>query len=132
MLLELRRNDRIGLRPIEIEQRLLIAQHNVSRLIDRLETEGFVRRESCPADGRGQIVRIKPAGQSLLKRMWPVYGAAIHWQSGQSRQYPFAGCKFQVSGPRGFTEIPRHLDHRDRRISRRLDCRHLGGSGAAG
>jgi len=76
VLPELRRNDRIGLRPIEIEQRLLIAQHNVSRLIDRLETEGFVRRESCPADGRGQIVRIKPAGQSLLKRMRPVYGAA--------------------------------------------------------
>jgi DNA-binding MarR family transcriptional regulator len=59
---------------IEIEQRLLIAQHNVSRLIDRLETEGLVRRESCSADGRGQIVRIKPAGRSLLKRMWPVYG----------------------------------------------------------
>jgi DNA-binding MarR family transcriptional regulator len=74
VLLELRRNDRIGLRPIEIEQRLLIAQHNVSRLIDRLETEGFVRRESCPAAGRGQIVRIKPAGRSLLKRMCPVYG----------------------------------------------------------
>jgi DNA-binding MarR family transcriptional regulator len=62
---------------IEIEQRLLIAQHNVSRLIDQLETEGLVRRESCSADGRGQIVRIKPAGRSLLKRMGPVYGAAI-------------------------------------------------------
>jgi DNA-binding MarR family transcriptional regulator len=46
---------------IEIEQRLLIAQHNVSRLIDRLETEVLVRRESCPADGRGQIDWIKPA-----------------------------------------------------------------------
>jgi DNA-binding MarR family transcriptional regulator len=34
-----------------------------------------VRRESCPADGRGQIVRIKPADRSLLKRMWPVYEA---------------------------------------------------------
>ena len=36
-----------------------------------------MRRESCPADGRGQIVRIKPAGRSLLKRMWRIYGAAI-------------------------------------------------------
>ncbi len=42
-----------------------------------METEGFVRRQSCRADGRGQIVRIKPAGQSLLKRRRPVYGAAI-------------------------------------------------------
>lgn len=36
-----------------------------------------MRRESCPAAGRGQIVRIKPAGRSLLKRLWPIYGAAI-------------------------------------------------------
>lgn len=36
-----------------------------------------MRRESCPADGRCQIVRIKPARRSLLNRMRPVYGAAI-------------------------------------------------------
>lgn len=36
-----------------------------------------MRRESCPAGGRCQIVRIKPARRSLLNRMWPVYGAAI-------------------------------------------------------
>lgn len=50
---------------------------NVLRLIDRLETAAIMRRESCPADGRCQIVRIKPTQRSLLKRMWPVYGAAI-------------------------------------------------------
>jgi DNA-binding MarR family transcriptional regulator len=33
---------------IEIEQRLLIAQHNVSRLIDRLETEALCAASPAP------------------------------------------------------------------------------------
>ena len=37
VLLELRRAGDDGLRPLEIEARLLLAQHNVSRLIERLE-----------------------------------------------------------------------------------------------
>jgi DNA-binding MarR family transcriptional regulator len=45
---------------IEIKQRLLIAQHNVSRVIDRLETEGLVRRESYSADGRAESFESSP------------------------------------------------------------------------
>ncbi|MFY8105578.1 MAG: hypothetical protein ACOVKO_01590, partial [Elstera sp.] len=36
LLLEVRRAEPDGLRPYEIEARLLLAQHNVSRLIDRV------------------------------------------------------------------------------------------------
>jgi DNA-binding MarR family transcriptional regulator len=77
VLLELNRAERGALRPYEIEARLLVAQHNVSRLIDRLETVGYVARRPCDADGRGQDVAITPAGRGLLKRMWLVYRAAI-------------------------------------------------------
>lgn len=77
VLLELRRAGAAGLRPSEIEQRLLLAQHNVSRLVDRLEAAGLVRRAPCPEDGRGQIVVIKEAGKAMQRRMWPVYAAAI-------------------------------------------------------
>lgn len=77
VLLELRRAGVAGLRPVEIESRLLIAQHNVSRLIDRLVQAGLVRRERCAEDGRGQVVILEEGGRALLRRMWPIYGAAI-------------------------------------------------------
>jgi DNA-binding MarR family transcriptional regulator len=76
-LLELRRTETGSLRPVDLEARLLLAQHNVSRLIDRLQSAGYVQREPCDTDGRGQMVVITQVGHDLLKRMWPVYRAAI-------------------------------------------------------
>ena len=66
-----------GLRPFEIEQQVLLAQYNLSRLLDRLVAAGLVERHPCPDDKRGQIVAITPAGRDLQKRMWPTYRAAI-------------------------------------------------------
>src|ERR1700742_3792265 len=40
-LLELKRSETGALRPLELEKRLLLAQHNISRLIDRLEAQGY-------------------------------------------------------------------------------------------
>jgi DNA-binding MarR family transcriptional regulator len=76
VLLELRRAG-APLRPLEIEGRLLLAQHNVSRLIDRLEAAGYVERQPCEEDGRGQVVALTDPGRDLLKRMWPPYRSAI-------------------------------------------------------
>ena len=83
VLLELRKAGDEGLRPLEIEERLLIAQHNVSRLIDRLEKAGYVIRHAHEKDGRGQRIELLPAGRDLLARMWPVYGAAINRHMGR-------------------------------------------------
>jgi DNA-binding MarR family transcriptional regulator len=75
-LLELSRAE-AGLRPFALEQELLLAQYNLSRLLDRLEQAGYVERRTCPEDGRGQIIAITASGRALLKRMWPTYRAAI-------------------------------------------------------
>ena len=66
-----------GLRPFEIERRRLIAQSNISRLIDRLAEAGCVERQPCEQDGRGQRIVITAAGRDMRKRMWPVYARAI-------------------------------------------------------
>ena len=42
-----------GVRPFELEQRLLFAQYNLSRIIDRLVEAGLVKRVVCPHDKRG-------------------------------------------------------------------------------
>ncbi len=77
MLLEIGREPERRLRPVELERRLLLSQPNVSRLLDRMEREGYVRREACPGDGRGQWIMITEEGLALKARMWPVYRDAI-------------------------------------------------------
>jgi DNA-binding MarR family transcriptional regulator len=76
VLLELsRRKD--GLRPFEIEKETLLAQYNLSRLLDRLESAGHIERQPSPDDGRGNVVVLTDNGRTLMKRMWPTYRAAI-------------------------------------------------------
>ena len=77
VLLELERASETGLRPFELERALLLAQYNLSRLLDRIEREGFVERAPCPQDGRGHVLRLSARGRSMRKTMWPVYAQAI-------------------------------------------------------
>lgn len=77
VLLEVERAGPAGLRPFELERAMLLAQYNLSRLVDRIELAGYVARQTCEDDGRGQLIVITPAGQALRKRMWPIYAGAI-------------------------------------------------------
>jgi DNA-binding MarR family transcriptional regulator len=76
-LLALSRAEGGKLRPLALEKAMLLPQYATSRLIGRLEKAGLIARETCPDDGRGQMVAITPAGRALRSKMWEVYGAAI-------------------------------------------------------
>ena len=70
--------DRGGaLRPRDLQVRLLFAQYNLSRLLDRMEAAGVIAREACPEDNRGQLISITDTGRRLRRRMWLTYGPAI-------------------------------------------------------
>ncbi len=56
---------------------MLLAQYNMSRLTDRLLKAGYVEREVCEDDGRGQVLFVTPEGKELLQTMWPAYRSAI-------------------------------------------------------
>jgi DNA-binding MarR family transcriptional regulator len=77
VLLELSRAEAGELRPFELEQHMLLAQYNASRLIDRMAKAGLVRRRDCPEDRRGQVVTITDKGRALQRRMWRTYAAAL-------------------------------------------------------
>ena len=83
VLLELSRAPDGQLRPFEIERETLLAQYNLSRLIDRLTREGLVTRVAHMEDGRGQWVAITPAGRALQARMWKVYARALQDHVGE-------------------------------------------------
>lgn len=77
VLLELDRAGRRGLRQFEIGEAVLLSKYNVSRLLNRLESEGLLARYPCEEDARGARVLITDKGEELRKRMWTVYGRAL-------------------------------------------------------
>lgn len=75
VLIELERGG--PLRPRDLQEKLLLAQYNLSRLLERMETAGAIERKRCSDDARCQWVRATVSGRTLRKRMWPVYAEAI-------------------------------------------------------
>lgn len=82
VLLELDRAGEDGLRPMALEERLLLPQYGTSRLLKRLEEAGLTARASVPEDGRGFRVTITEAGRQMRRRMWPVYSDVLQARIG--------------------------------------------------
>jgi len=83
VLLELSRAADGRLRPFEIEKETLLAQYNLSRLLDRLAKGGLIRREPCEDDARGQWVVITEKGRASQARAWKVYARSIQQHVGE-------------------------------------------------
>ena len=77
VLLELQRQPDGRLRLAEVGKQVLLTKYNVTRLVDRLEKQGLVKREPCEDDARGSYAAITKDGRALCKRMWPVYHHAL-------------------------------------------------------
>jgi len=65
------------LRMHELADALVVSRSNLTRLADRLEAAGLLRRERGGEDRRGAFAVLTPAGNALRQRMWPVYADAI-------------------------------------------------------
>lgn len=50
-----------------------LSRTGLTRLVDRIEAAGLLRREPAPEDRRGSYVALTRAGDQMLRRMWPVY-----------------------------------------------------------
>jgi DNA-binding MarR family transcriptional regulator len=72
-----------GVRPFELEQRLLFAQYNLSRLVDRMVEAGLVKKVACPSDKRGHMLLITEAGRKQRKATWPHYARAVNKHLGE-------------------------------------------------
>jgi DNA-binding MarR family transcriptional regulator len=83
VLLEVERAGDNGVRPFELEKAVLLAQYNLSRLVDRIERAGYVERRACEEDGRGQLITITAAGKAMRRKVWPIYAQAIEVTIGQ-------------------------------------------------
>jgi len=58
-----------GLPTLEIAERMIEHAPGVTRLMDRLEAKGLVRRERCPEDRRQVLCWLTAAGTELVERL---------------------------------------------------------------
>jgi DNA-binding MarR family transcriptional regulator len=65
------------LRHHELADAILLSRSGLSRLLDRLEGEGLIERQSCAEDRRGAHVVLTAAGDGVLRRMWTVHSAVL-------------------------------------------------------
>jgi DNA-binding MarR family transcriptional regulator len=58
-----------GLPTLEVAERMIEQTPGITRLLDRLEAKGLVRRERCPKDRRQHLCWITAQGRALLERL---------------------------------------------------------------
>lgn len=64
-------------RMAELADHLTISRGGLTKLADRLEAAGLLRREPAADDGRGYYAVITEAGNTMLRRMWTVYSRVL-------------------------------------------------------
>ena len=65
------------LRMMDLADRLLLTRSNATRLVDRLEGAGLIKREQLDMDRRGTAAVLTASGREALRRAWPVYASGI-------------------------------------------------------
>jgi DNA-binding MarR family transcriptional regulator len=64
-------------RMAELADGLTLSRGGVTKLVDRLVSEGLLRRERAEDDGRGYYAVLTDGGEKMLRRMWPVYAGVL-------------------------------------------------------
>ena len=55
------------MRMSDLAATVILSRSGLTRLVDRLEREGLLARESCPSDARGAFAKLTPAGRERLE-----------------------------------------------------------------
>lgn len=66
-----------GVRMQQLADGAMLSKSGLTRLIDRLEEGGLVRRCPCPSDRRGTVAELTPAGRRVLKEALPGVAEAV-------------------------------------------------------
>lgn len=77
LLVQLAEAPRRRLRMTELAMNAKITRSRLSHAIARLEKNGWVRREDCPSDKRGQFAVLTDEGYGVLRRTAPGHVAAV-------------------------------------------------------
>ena len=95
------------MRMSQLADRCLASRSRLSHAVSRLEERGWVAREVCVEDGRGQLAVLTDAGMEALEQAAPVHVASV-------REHLFDQLSpAQIAAMRDIGEtLLRHLDPR--------------------
>lgn len=65
------------LRMSELARHALLSRSALTRLVDKLEKDKFIVRQSCASDGRVQHAQLTDKGVEMLRKIWGTYRAGI-------------------------------------------------------
>jgi DNA-binding MarR family transcriptional regulator len=65
----LRGGGKDGVPTLEVAERMVEQTPGITRLLDRLEAKGFVKRQRCPKDRRQHLCWITPKSAALLEKL---------------------------------------------------------------
>ena len=71
------------LRMHQLEEASVFTRSGITRLADRLEEAGLVRRERSAEDRRGVYLAITAAGNNTIDEVWPDHALSIQEHFGQ-------------------------------------------------
>ncbi|MFI8189774.1 MarR family winged helix-turn-helix transcriptional regulator [Streptomyces sp. NPDC085946] len=77
LLVKLAESPRRRLRMTELARYAKITRSRLSHAVARLEKSGWVRREDCPSDKRGQFAVLTDEGHAVLRRSAPGHVNAV-------------------------------------------------------
>lgn len=77
VLIRLARSPGQGLRMTDLAGQACLSTSGVTRVIDRLERAGLVRREACASDRRGYLTVLTDDGRRRLEEIVPSLSAGI-------------------------------------------------------
>ena len=72
-----------GLSQVDMGRRLMVTAHNMTRLIQRLEKAGLLKRSSYQKDGRVNMVTVTLKGSKLLDEIWHGYDYMVKELAGK-------------------------------------------------
>ena len=77
ILVQLSETEGRSLRMSELADRCLSSRSRLSHAVSRLEERGWVRRQVCAEDGRGQLAVLTDAGFAALEAAAPVHVESV-------------------------------------------------------
>src|SRR3712207_954135 len=77
ILVQLSETEGRQLRMSELADRCLSSRSRLSHAVSRLEERGWVRRQVCPEDGRGQLAVLTDAGFAALEAAAPLHVESV-------------------------------------------------------
>ncbi|HEX2092879.1 MAG TPA: MarR family transcriptional regulator [Longimicrobiaceae bacterium] len=61
----------------EVQRRILVSSGGITYLVDRLEKRELVERRECPEDRRARYAALTPAGEALIREIFPRHAEAL-------------------------------------------------------